>query len=345
MFRFANPEYLYLLILVPVLYIVWGLGRRIAGKRMDRFGDKEILQELMPDASESRPLVKFIFLLVVYIFLIIGIARPQFGSKLQQVKRKGIEMIIALDVSNSMLVQDIQPNRLEKAKQSISKLVERLVNDRIGLIVFAGQAYTQIPITSDYVSAKMFLASIGPGIVPVQGTAIGAAIKLAMNSYTSQEDMSRVLIIITDGENHEDDALKMAKLAAEKGIKIYTIGVGLAKGSPVPMPSNSGQPVFLKDKDGKVVISKLDEKTLQEIAAVGDGKYIRANNTRLGLNALFEDINKLDKKEIDAKIYSEYADIFQYPLGLALLLLIIEFLILERKNRRLKHIRLFKVNE
>jgi Ca-activated chloride channel family protein len=345
MFRFANPEYLYLLILAPVLYVIWLVGRRIATKRMKRFGESEILKDLMPDTSETRPLIKFLLLLFVYIFLIIGIARPQFGSKLQQVKRKGIEMIIALDVSNSMLAQDIKPNRLEKAKQSISKLVERLVNDRIGLIVFAGQAYTQIPITSDYVSAKMFLSSISPGIVPVQGTAIGAAIKLAMSSYTSQEDMSRVLIIITDGENHEDNAIEMAKQAAEKGIKIYTIGVGLPKGAPVAMPSKSGQPVFLKDKDGKVVISKLDEKTLEEIAAVGNGKYIRANNTRLGLNALFEDINKLDKKEIDAKVYSEYADIFQYPVGIALLLLIIEFIILDRKNRKLKHIRLFKVNE
>jgi Ca-activated chloride channel family protein len=345
MFRFANPEYLYLLILAPVLYVIWLVGRRIVAKRMKRFGESEILKDLMPDTSETRPLIKFILLLFVYIFLIIGIARPQFGSKLQQVKRKGIEMIIALDVSNSMLAQDIKPNRLEKAKQSISKLVERLVNDRIGLIVFAGQAYTQIPITSDYVSAKMFLSSISPGIVPVQGTAIGAAIKLAMSSYTSQEDMSRVLIIITDGENHEDNAIEMAKQAVEKGIKIYTIGVGLPKGAPVPMPSKSGQPVFLKDKDRKVVISKLDEKTLEEIAAVGKGKYIRANNTRLGLNALFEDINKLDKKEIDAKVYSEYADIFQYPVGIALLLLIIEFMILDRKNRKLKHIRLFKVNE
>ncbi len=345
MFRFANPEYLYLLILVPVLYILWLVGRSISEKRMKRFGDNEILQDLMPETSATRPLLKFILLLFVYIFLILGIARPQFGTKLQQVKRKGIEMIIALDVSNSMLAQDIKPNRLEKAKQSISKLVERLVNDRIGLIVFAGQAYTQIPITSDYVSAKMFLSSISPGIVPVQGTAIGAAIKLAMNSYTPQEDMSKVLIIITDGENHEDNAVAMAQQAAEKGIKIYTIGVGLPKGSPVPLPSKSGQPVFLKDKAGKVVISKLDEKTLEEIAAIGNGKYIRANNTRLGLNALFEDINKLDKKEIDAKIYSEYADIFQYPVGIALMLLIIEFIILDRKNRKLKHIRLFKINE
>jgi Ca-activated chloride channel family protein len=343
MFRFANPEYLYLLILIPFLLLIFRIGRGLTRRRLNQFGDPDILKDLMPDLSYSRPIVKYLFLTTALIFLILAVARPQFGSKLQEVKRKGIEIIIALDVSNSMLAQDIQPNRLEKAKQSISKLVERLVNDRIGLIVFAGQAYTQIPITNDYASAKMFLSSISTGIVPVQGTAIGSAIKLAMSSFTPQEDMSRVLIIITDGENHEDDAVALAREAAEKGIKTYTIGVGLAKGSPVPMSGGSGQQDFLKDKDGNVVISKLNEQMLEQIASEGGGKYIRANNTRLGLNALFEDINQLEKKEIEAKVYSEYQDMFQYPSALALLLIIIEFLILDRKNRRLKHIRLFKV--
>lgn len=343
MFRFANPEYLYLFILIPVLLLIFRIGRGLSRRRLKRFGDPEILKDLMPDLSYSRPIVKYLFLMVALVFLIFAVARPQFGTKLQEVKRKGIEIIIALDVSNSMLAQDIQPNRLEKAKQSISKLVERLVNDRIGLIVFAGQAYTQIPITNDYASAKMFLSSISTGIVPVQGTAIGSAINLAMNSFTPQEDMSRVLIIITDGEDHEDDAIAIAREAAAKGIKTYTIGVGLVKGSPLPVPSASGQQNFLKDKDGNIVISKLDEKMLEQIAAEGGGKYIRANNTRLGLNALFEDINQLEKMEIEAKVYSEYQDMFQYPAAMALLLIIIEFLILDRKNRRLKHIRLFKV--
>jgi len=343
MFRFANPEYLYLLILIPFLLLIFRIGRGLTRRRLKQFGDPDILKDLMPDLSYSRPVVKFLFLMTALIFLVLAVARPQFGTKLLEVKRKGIEIIIALDVSNSMLAQDIQPNRLEKAKQSISKLVERLVNDRIGLIVFAGQAYTQIPITNDYASAKMFLSAISTGIVPVQGTAIGSAINLAMSSFTPQEDMSRVLIIITDGENHEDDAVALAREAAEKGIKTYTIGVGLAKGSPVPMSGGSGQQDFLKDKDGNVVISKLNEQMLEQIAAEGGGKYIRANNTRLGLNALFEDINQLEKKEIEAKVYSEYQDMFEYPAALALLLIIIEFLILDRKNRRLKHIRLFKV--
>lgn len=345
MFRFAYPEYLYLLILIPVLVIIFRVSLIITRKRMKRFGNPEILSQLMPDVSYNRPVVKYVICIFAFTLLIFAVARPQYGTKLQQVKRKGIEIMIALDVSNSMIAEDIQPNRLEKAKQAISKLVERLVNDRVGLIVFAGQAYTQIPITNDYASAKMFLSTVSPGIVPVQGTAIGAAIKLAMNSFTQQEDMNRAVIIITDGENHEDDPVAMARQAAEKGINVYTIGVGLPKGSPIPIPSSSGQKSFLKDQEGKVVISKLNERMLEEIAAEGNGKYIRANNIRLGLNSLFDDINKIEKKEIEASIYSEYEEMFQYPIAFALLLLFIEFLILDRKNRRLKHIRLFKAEK
>ena len=345
MFRFAYPEYLYLLILIPVLVIIFRVSLIITRKRMKRFGNPEILSQLMPDISYNRPVVKYMIYIFAFTLLIFAVARPQNGTKLQQVKRKGIEIMIALDVSNSMIAEDIQPNRLEKAKKAISKLVERLVNDRVGLIVFAGQAYTQIPITNDYASAKMFLSTVSPGIVPVQGTAIGAAIKLAMNSFTQQEDMNRAVIIITDGENHEDDPVAMARQAAEKGINVYTIGVGLPKGSPIPIPSSSGQKSFLKDQDGKVVISKLNERMLEEIAAEGNGKYIRANNIRLGLNSLFDDINKIEKKEIEARIYSEYEEMFQYPIAFALFLLFIEFLILDRKNRRLKHIRLFKAEK
>lgn len=345
MFRFANSTYLYLLILIPVLYIMFRVARYFYKKRITRFGDPEILNKLMPDISFSRPVIKQILFLLALTFLILAIARPQFGTKLQEVKRKGIEIIIALDVSNSMLAEDIKPNRLEKAKQAISKLTERLVNDRIGLIVFGGEAYVQIPITNDYASAKMFLSSITPGIIPVQGTAIGAAIKLAVNSFTEEEGMSRALIIITDGESHDDDAAGMASQAREKGIRVYTIGVGLPKGGPIPISSKSGQKVFLKNKDGQVVVSKLDESMLEKIAANGGGKYIRANNTRLGLNVLFDDIGNMQKKEIKAKVYAEYNDMYQYPLGAALFLIIIEFAILERKNRRFRNVRLFEINK
>lgn len=344
MFRFENIEFLYFLLLIPVFFFLFNISTAIGRRRMKRFGDPEVLSILMPDVSKSRPTIKLILYAFALSFIIMAIARPQYGTRLQEIKRKGIEIIIAMDVSNSMMAEDIQPNRLEKAKQAVSKMVDRLVNDRIGLIVFAGKAYSQIPITNDYASAKMFLSSISPGIVPVQGTAIGAAIDLAMSSFTPDEEMNRALIIITDGENHEDDPLAKAEQANKQGIKVYTIGVGLPKGSPIPQ-SLTGQRNFLKDKDGEVVISKLDEKMLQDIASVGGGKYIRANNTRLGLNALFEDINKMEKKEIEARVYSEYEDIYQYPIVLALILLITEYLLLERKNRKLKHISLFRIDK
>lgn len=344
MFRFENSEFLYFLLLIPAFIMLFNISTAVGRKRMKRFGDPEVLSILMPDVSKSRPTIKLILYVFALAFIILAIARPQYGTRLQEIKRKGIEIIIAMDVSNSMMAEDIQPNRLEKAKQAVSKMVDRLVNDRIGLIVFAGKAYSQIPITNDYASAKMFLSTISPGIVPVQGTAIGAAIDLAMSSFTPDEEMSRALIIITDGENHEDDPLAMAEQANKQGIKVYTIGVGLPKGSPIPQ-SSTGQRNFLKDQEDKVVISKLDEKMLQDIASVGGGKYIRANNTRLGLNALFEDINKMEKKEIEARVYSEHEDIYQYPIVLALILLIIEYLLLERKNRKLKHISLFRIDK
>lgn len=343
MFRFANKELLLLLLLIPVLYLVFRIGMGMARKKMRRFGEAGVIGRLMPDVSGPRPGIKFILYLLATSFVILAMARPQFGTKLQEMKRKGIEIIIALDVSNSMMAQDIEPNRLEKAKQAISRMVDRLRDDRIGLIVFAGRAYTQIPVTNDYASAKMFLSSISPGVVPVQGTSISSAIELAIRSYSPTEDMNRALVIITDGENHEDDPVAMAEQAAQEGIKVYTIGIGLPQGTPIPAGSGSND--FMKDKDGNVVISKLDEKILQQIAAAADGKYIRANNTRIGLNALFEDIEEIEKKKIEARVYSEYEDIFQYPVALALIILIVEYLLLERKNRKLKHISVFGINK
>ncbi|MBA7692195.1 hypothetical protein ES703_100757 [subsurface metagenome] len=242
-----------------------------------------------------------------------------------------------------MMAEDIQPNRLDKAKQAISKLVEKLQDDKIGLIVFAGDAYTQVPITTDYASTKLFLSAISTEIVPKQGTAIGSAIDLGMNSFTPDMEASKVLIIITDGENHEDDAVEMAKKAAEKGIIVHTIGVGLPKGAPIPVYSSTGQKVFRKDNDGNTIISKLDESMLQKISTAGGGVYIRSTNTRLGLNALFDEINKMEKQEFEARIYSEYDERFQYLIGIALFFLLLEFMILERKNKYFKNIKLFKV--
>lgn len=256
-------------------------------------------------------------------------------------KRKGIEIIIALDVSNSMNAQDIQPSRLDRAKRAIFQLVDKLQNDKVGLVVFAGQAYTQLPITTDYASAKMFISSINTGIIPTQGTAIGAAINQSVRSFTSQEDINRAIIVITDGENHEDNAIQAAQAAAEKGIKVYTVGMGLPKGSPIPVPGGSKN-TFMKDNQGNVVISKLNEGMLVEIANAGDAEFIAANNIRKGMNDLVDHLSKLEKSEMEAKIYTDYKNQFQYMALFALLFLLIDFIVLERKNKYLSKIKLFE---
>jgi Ca-activated chloride channel homolog len=341
LFRFANPEYLYLLLLLPVIILLWIINQYRKKRALRKLGDAELVRKLMPDLSGARPLVKMIILSIAFLFLIIILAQPQFGSKMEEVKRQGIEVIIALDVSNSMLAEDIQPNRLERAKQAISRLVESLQNDKLGLIVFAGDAYTQIPVTTDYISAKMFLSTISPEIVPKQGTAIGSAIDLAMSSFSQGKEASPALIIITDGENHEDDPVAKAKEAAEKGIVIYTIGIGSAEGVPISI-GTGGRREFLKDQEGNTVITKLDETILKEIAIAAGGKYVRANNSNIGLDQIFSDIRKLKKQELEGTIYTEYNDQFQIFAAAALFLLLFEFVIMERKNRRLSNLKIFR---
>ncbi len=341
MFKFAHPEILYVLISIPAFVLLFLLAQRKRKKAIESFGDLALMETLMPEISKTRPVLKFILSMVALCILIFVIAGPQFGSKLQEVKRKGVEIVIALDVSNSMLAEDIQPNRLERAKRAISRLVDKLSNDKIGLIVFAGEAYTQIPITTDYVSAKMFLSSIQPNMVNKQGTAIGSAIELGMRSFTPESELNKALIIITDGENHEDDAIKAAVAAKEKGIFVHTIGMGDAKGAPIPLQPGSNE--FIKDREGNTVISKRDEKMLQEIAISGGGLYI--GEVQAGLRTLFDEINKMDKQEYESKIYTEFEDRFQYLTALVLLVLIFEFIILEKKNKWLKNIDLFDTNK
>ena len=340
MFRFAHTEFLYALIIIPVLIVLFALTRISRKKALERFGQKDIVDQLMPNVSKVRPVIKFIIWMIALAAIILAIAQPQFGSKLKTEKRKGVELIIALDVSNSMLAEDIQPNRLERAKRAISRLTDNLSDDKIGLIVFAGDAYTQLPITSDYASAKLFLNSVSTQIVPRQGTAIGAAINLAQNSFSPQFNGNKAIIIITDGENHEDDAVGAATTAAESGIIVHTIGMGLPQGAPIPVERN-GQRDYWKDKDGQVVVTKLDEQMLQQIAAAGKGVYVRANNAQVGLNTLFTEINKMEEAEMESVVYAEYEDQFQWFIGFALLLLLIDYLILERKNKYLKNIKLF----
>ncbi|WP_372948218.1 vWA domain-containing protein [Mariniphaga sp.] len=340
MFRFAHIEFLWGLLIIPLLalFFIWA---RIARKRaLKRFGNQQTIKDLMPFVSKSRPVFKFFLLMLALAFFIVGAARPQFGSKLKKVQREGIELIIALDVSNSMMAEDIQPNRLERAKRAISRLVDRLKDDKIGLIVFAGEAYTQLPITSDYNSAKLFLEAVNTQIVPRQGTAIGSAINMAMRSFTPEGNANKAIVIITDGENHEDDPVTAAQEAAKNGIIVHTIGMGLPQGSPIPVLRN-GQNDYLRDNDGNVVVTKLDETTLEEIAAAGNGIYVRANNAQVGLNALFDEINKMEKEEMETLVYSEYDDQFQYFFAIGLFLLLFEFVILERKNKYLMKVNLF----
>lgn len=341
LFRFGNPDFLYLLLLLPVLISLFVLNQIRKKKALRRLGNIRLVGTLIPELSGSRNVVKFILQILVLIFCILMLARPQFGSKIQDVKKEGVEVIIALDVSNSMLAEDIQPDRLTRAKQAISRLVDNLQNDRIGLIVFAGDAYTQLPITTDYVSAKMFLSTIGPEMVPRQGTAIGSAIRLGASSFTPGENKSKAMVIITDGENHEDDPVEAAEEASKAGIVIHTIGIGSLQGVPIPVKV-AGNKEYLKDASGNTVISKLDEDILKKIAMSTNGSYVRASNSNIGLDEIFSEIKKMKKQDLESTMYTEYNDQFQIFAALALFLLIVDFLIMERKNRRLANIRLFR---
>lgn len=338
MFRFANPEFLYLLFILPVLLAVYVYAYLQKRKAIKRLGNPEILSQLMPEVSPKRQFLKFWFIFGAVAAIIFVIAGPQFGSKLETVKRQGVEIMVCLDVSNSMLAEDVSPNRLEKSKQMLSKLTDGFTDDKVGLIVFAGDAFTQLPITSDYISAKMFLTSINPSMVSAQGTSIGAAINLAARSFTPNETSDKTIVLITDGENHEDDAIGAASAAAEKGIHVNIVGIGLPKGGPIPLQGTNN---YMKDKDGNVVITMLNEQMCQEIAAAGKGMYVRADNTNSALKALQKEIDKMKKTELDSKVYSEYDEQFQLVAWIALFLLIVELLIFDRKNKIFRKVKIF----
>lgn len=339
MFRFAHPELLYLLIIIPLLIVFYVVARIRKKKAIAEFGSPELLATLMPLQSTKRGSLKFILIVMALFFVILGVAGPQFGSKLQQVKKEGVELMIALDVSNSMLAQDIKPSRLEAAKQAISRMVEKLSDDKVGLVVFAGDAYVQLPITTDYSSAKLFLSGINTDIVPIQGTAIGTAIELATKSFTPDTEASKAIIVITDGENHEDDAVAAAQAAREKGIYVHTIGMGLAQGAPIPEKGKPGQ--FMQDGSGKPVMSRLNEDMLKEIAKAGEGIFVRASNSNVGLNTLLDEIERMDKTLLEERVFSDYAEKYQYFLIVALLFVLLEFMVLGRKNKNFLKINIF----
>lgn len=339
MFRFGEPLYLYLLLLIPLLVAGHYLTNYLRIKRLKRYGDMELLKALMPDVSKYRPEVKFWLMAGALALLIVTLARPQFGTKVDTRKRQGIEAIIAMDISNSMLAQDVTPSRLDKAKMLVSSIVDQMTDDKIGLIVYAGEAYTQLPITSDYVSAKMFLETISPSLITTQGTDIKQAIDLAMKSFTPSQDVSKAIFVITDGEDNEGGAVEMAREAAKHGIKVYVLGIGLPEGAPIPMPGASG---YMLDQSGNTVISKLNEQMCREIAEAGQGAYIYVDNSSSAQTALSGYVDKLAKKEMESVIYSEYDEQFQAVALLALVLLVMEILIMSRKNPLFKGIKLFR---
>lgn len=347
MIQFAHKEVLWLLLAMVFMLAGYIIYHRYRKRSLDRLGDKPLMEHLMPDASFSAHHWKFILLFLGTTLLIIASSGPRIGSRLEEVEQKGREIIIALDVSNSMLAEDIKPSRLERSKQMINRMVDRMSNDKIGLIVFAGDAYTQIPITDDYSSVKMFLSGAGPDMVSKQGTAIGAAIKLAVRSFTTsaeQESLtgavpSQAIVVITDGENHEDDAIGEAKLASEKGVRVYTVGLGDPNG--VPIPVSPGSSAKMRNNEGQVIVSKLNEKLLVDVAVAGNGAYIAGDR----INSLIDELDKLQKTDIRSHVFSDYAERFQYFAGFALLLLLIEFFIRSRKNPLLKRLDLFKTEE
>ena len=326
---FAYPEYLWLLLLVPLFPVFYGVARYLRCRRLRTFGDEQLVRELMPSWSASKGWVRVVLFSLAFFFFAVGLARPQIGAKLTERKMKGAEVMIALDVSNSMLAEDYSPNRLERAKLAVSRMTDKLQDDRIGLIVFAGTSFVQLPITTDFVSAKMFLSSINTESVPIQGTALEDALRTAGRSFSAQSEKSRVIILISDGENHEGDPVSTAKMLAEEGIKVYTIGVGSTQGQPIPVKGE-----LLKDKDGNIVVSRLDEKTLREIAQAGGGAYIHAGNEEFGLNPIINDIRKMEDEEFSSTVFEEYDEQYMYFLGIALLLFVTEMLIGGRRSRR-----------
>ncbi len=341
MFQLENKIYLYALALIPLFIIIFWIMARWRKKALLSFGELAVIQQLYPDFSRSKRIWKFILYLLAFTFLILGIVNPQVGTRLEEVKRKGADLMICLDVSNSMKAEDLLPNRLEKAKQSISKLIDKLDGDRIGIIVFGGEAYVQLPITTDYSAAKMFLESINTDMIPTQGTAIGKAIEMAMESFGKDEGKNKAIVIITDGENHEDDAIKAAEDAAEKQITIHTIGMGSSEGTPIPLYKGNVREGFRKDKEGNTIVTKLDEKMLQDISAAGNGIYVRASNSDAGLNNVLDALDKLEKKQFESKMYSDYEDRFQWFIAIAFLLLLIETFLTERKSKIYQRLNLF----
>lgn len=346
LFRFEHTIYLWaLLALIPLMLLVFIFIQRWKNKRLKQFANKSVVKRLMPNVSFKLPVVKFVLLSFAFVFLLLGLANLQYGTTMEEAKKEGVDLMIALDVSNSMLAEDLSPNRLERAKRAIYQLIEKLQNDRLGIIVFAGESFVQLPITTDYSSAKLFLETIGTDIVPTQGTAIGSAIDLAMESFDFETTTSKAIIVITDGENHEDDAVSSAQKAVEMEVSVHTIGMGSEQGAPLPVYKGGKQVGFRTDNSGNSVVSKLDENMLKQIATAGNGTYVRATNANAGLGIIMSEIGKMEKKEFDSKVFKNYESRFQIFLIIALVLFAVEFFISSRRSGKLDGVNLFEVKK
>jgi len=342
MIQLDEKIYFYLLAVIPVMVVLFVLLQIWKKRSQKKFSDVPLLKDLAPDKSNFKSSLKLILMLLGLALLSLGLVNPKIGTKLETVKREGVDIVFAVDVSKSMLAEDIAPNRIEKAKRLVSEIINQLASDRIGIIAYAGQAFPQLPITTDYGAAKMFLQSMNTDMLTSQGTAIDQAIELATTYYDDEEQTNRVLFIISDGEDHSEGAtLKVVEDATEAGIKIYTIGVGKTKGAPIPIKRKGILESLKKDAQGEVVITKLNETVLQDIASDGNGEYIDGSSTETAVEYIKEQLNQMDKTEFEAKQFAEYKDQFQWFLGGGLLLLFLDIFVLDRKTRWLRKLNLF----
>lgn len=342
MFRFEHSYILWGLLVIPIMLLIFVLLKRWRKKARAEFAESALLSQLMPDYSNFKYGLRFLFFTLGTAFLLIGVANPQIGTKLEEVKREGIDLIVALDVSNSMKAEDLSPNRLERAKRAMLQMVEELKSDRLGIIVFAGQAYTQLPVTTDYAAAKLFLSTIDTDLIPTQGTAIGSAIDLAIESFDYQQGGNKALIVVTDGENHEDNAIESAEKANEKGIKVFTIGMGSPNGAPIPVFKRGKQIGYRQDNSGNTIVSSLNEEMLSQIAYAGKGIYVRATNANAGFEKILDDLSGLEKSEFESQVYTDYEDRFQFFLGAALLCFILFAVVNEKKGKLKDKVKLFE---
>jgi Ca-activated chloride channel family protein len=345
MFRLAHTEHLWWLSALVVIILLFAIDLIWTKKMVHKLSTIKLRGIVLPQLSFQSKWMHFILFSGVWIFLIIGISNPQIGSKLYEAKREGIDLMLAVDVSNSMLAEDIRPNRLERTRMGVEKLIDNLDGDRLGIIVFAGKAYVQLPLTTDYAAAKLFTSSLSTTSVNNQGTSIGSALEMSLESFDFNSKTSKAIIIVTDGEDHEENAVKLAEKAKDKGVIVYTIGLGSVQGAPIPIYRNGVQLGFRKDQNGNTIITKLNEQMLTDIADAGGGKFFRADNGNIGLKSILKEINKLETTELDSKIFSDYEDRFQYFLLVAVIFLILEILWPEKRSKFMNKLNLFEVKK